>query len=127
MLKGPNLDKIFVLSASLAAAQLWLIVVFTSSLAWSISRPCLSRLDATRIYDLWLIVVCAVRTIARGVSIQLKMLSKSSQRWSRRLDMAAVFRGGRITTSVFLTRCSSHVSFCFETVLSARLANEQDL
>ena len=82
--------KIFLLSVSLVVAQLWLIVVFCiSPFAWALLRPCLRDRVLTHLNP-WLIVVCGLRIIVRYVFFQLKMLSKSSKRYSRRTDMTVV-------------------------------------
>jgi hypothetical protein len=99
----PKSLKTFLFSASLVVAQLWLIVVLhTSSFAWSLSRP-LSRDWMHTHLNPWLIVVLCCVSLYDLFLIQLNLLSKSSQRCSRRSDMTVVVRGGRITISARLT------------------------
>ena len=99
LLKRHKSRKIFLFSASLAAAQLWLIVVFLYHPQHGLPRVHVWETGCTRISSLWLIVVCfayhcTTQFPFNGSGFNLIIaLSNSSQRCSRRSDMTVVFEG----------------------------------
>ena len=112
LLKGPHLRMISPFSVSLAATQLWLMIVLVSSFAWSPSLPYLRDRIHTHVsplIDCYMLLCLCHCVICFNL---IKHMSKSSQRCSRRSYTTVVFSGSSSENSVHYT-CVFVLRWCW--------------